>query len=178
MNNKIPTFEQYQAAKRVLEGDEIKHGKVSDRAVFEAAGVSSRQFMAWIRRSRERRIQDPVYVWELAELWDIREDMHQDMLEDHLTGLAFQPLETVKYDAAGNVRSIKSVTAHPQQIRALLMLLRARDPRYRNDARRRDPQPQTPKMSAEDWLLRAIQWHAAQSESTPKPNPSNGGEVE
>ena len=63
------TRDQWAAAREVILGEKLEVG-VSKVAAAREAGVSVRELNALEKRSRERRPEDEVWVWDVAEVMD------------------------------------------------------------------------------------------------------------
>ena len=55
---------------------------VSKKSAAEAAGVSIWELNKWVKRSRERRVEDEPWVWEIAEVCDNALESQAGTLED------------------------------------------------------------------------------------------------
>ena len=79
----VPPLAQWEAAKAVLT-EEDPSGFVSSQAAARAAGIALSVLCAWIKRSRERRVDDKPWVHEIAEVYDTRYQAQDVVLEDRL----------------------------------------------------------------------------------------------
>ena len=79
----VPPLAQWEAAKAVLTA-EAPSGFVSPQAAARAASIALPVLRAWIKRSRERRLDDEPWVHEIAEVYDTCYQAQAAVLEDVL----------------------------------------------------------------------------------------------
>ena len=129
----VPTLAQWEAAKAVLTG-QAPRGFVSPTAAVRAAGISLPVLRAWIKRSRERRVDDEPWVHEIAEVYDTRYQAQAEVLEDVLFDQAIHGYRTPVYINGKQVGE-RVIYDH----RLALRLLEVRDPRYQRGSKRTPP---------------------------------------
>lgn len=74
--------EAWNVAKAILTGEDAE--KCSHSAAAKAAGVTLREFRAWIKRSEEQRPDDEPWVWEIAQVASVADESRADRLLDLL----------------------------------------------------------------------------------------------
>ena len=133
----VPTLAQWEAAKAVLTG-QAPRGFVSPRAAARAAGITLPVLRAWIKRSREQRVEDELWVHEIAEVYDTRYQAQAAVLEDILFDHALHGQRSPVY-VNGEQVTERITYDHWLGLR----LLEVRDPRYRQGVKHATP-PRTP----------------------------------
>ena len=133
----VPTLAQWEAAKAVLTA-EAPSGFVSPQAAARAAGIPLPVLRAWIKRSREQRVDDEPWVHEIAEVYDTRYQAQAAVLEDVLLDHAINGQRTPVF-VKGKQVGERITYDHWLGLR----LLEVRDPRYQQSATRPTP-PQAP----------------------------------
>ena len=129
----VPTLAQWEAAKAVLTG-QAPRGFVSPMAAARAAGIPLPVLRAWIKRSRERRVDDELWVHEIAEVYDTRYQAQAEVLEDVLFDHALHGYRTPVYIKGKQVGE-RIIYDHGLGLR----LLEVRDPRYQRGSKRTAP---------------------------------------
>lgn len=74
------TPERWAAARAILCGE--SDTQISKAAAAAAAGIPIHHFTMWIKRSREKRPEDELWVWEIAEVFDASQELKAGRLED------------------------------------------------------------------------------------------------
>ena len=133
----VPTLAQWEAAKAVLTAEDPS-GFVSPQAAARVAGIPLPVLRAWIKRSREQRVEDEPWVHEIAEVYDTRYQAQAAVLEDVLLDHAINGQRTPVY-VNGEQVGERITYDHWLGLR----LLEVRDPRYQQGATRTTP-PQAP----------------------------------
>ena len=106
--------------------------------LLRAAGIPLPVLRAWIKRSRQQRVDDEPWVHEIAEVYDTRYQAQAAVLEDVLFDHALHGQPTPVYV---NGKQVAERITYDHWL--ALRLLEVRDPRYRQDSKRATP-PQAP----------------------------------
>ena len=124
------TPERWERAKAVLEGEDEQG--VSNLAAAKAAGVKLRTLKRWVARSRERRLGDPTWTYEIAEVFDDAKELQGAVLEDKLWAHATQGVDEPVFQGG-------EIVGHKRKWDHKLMqgMLQVRDENYR-------PKPASP----------------------------------
>ena len=157
----VPTLAQWEAAKAVLTG-QAPRGFVSPTAAARAAGIPLPVLRAWIKRSREQRVDDEPWVHEIAEVYDTRYQAQAAVLEDVLFNHALHGQRSLVY-VNGKQVAERITYDHGLGLR----LLEVRDPRYRQNSKRAMPPqapparyPRPPRLLAGP-VRELVKWHEA-----------------
>ena len=118
---------QWAAAMDILLGSATK---MSVYAAATAAGVSRSVLLKCIERSRERRAGDPPWAQSMHMIYDERECVIADKLEDEIWKRGMGWTEKVmKVGDDGKVSEIE--VTYPGDSRLLVRMMEVLDPRYR-----------------------------------------------
>ena len=115
----------WQEAKEILLGNDTT--KVSKTAAADAAGISLRELNQWVKRSREKHIEDEPWIWEIAEIYDNSLEAQAGRVEDELWDRAFNGTPTPIV-----VDGEEKGTVNKPDNRLLEKLVVARDKKYRD----------------------------------------------
>ena len=117
------TRERWERARVVLEGgdDEV----VSRRSAAAKAGVTLSDLRRWVKRSRERRVEDEDWIHEICGVWDRSFEEQAGKLEDVAWSRAIVGVDKPVIHQGKVTCTVKEVDN-----RVLLRMLEARDPRY------------------------------------------------
>ena len=89
----LPSQEQWARVRRVLLGEDP--GGISVQYAARAAGVTLRELEGWVNRSRQcDEFGDEPWVKEIYELWDRRDKLKEERLEDRLWKRGLQGVVT------------------------------------------------------------------------------------
>lgn len=133
--SELPSHEQWERARAVLEGDVLGGWSdsedsvrpvISDKAAAAAAGVSLRVLLGWVEGSRKATEEVEPWVHDIAAVWDGRHRIQQGSVEDQLAMMAFTPTVEVTDGPEGRVTKRKG----GGNLRAVELLLKARQGIY------------------------------------------------
>ena len=120
--------EQWEKAKEILLGSNTK---MSVHAAAQAAGVSRAVLLACIERAREPDEGDPLWIRSMPLIFDEREYIIADKLQDELWKRAMGWTEDVKVWDAKKESWVDDTVHHAGDSRLLVRMLEVLDPRYR-----------------------------------------------
>lgn len=98
----LPSFDQWDRARAVLEGDVLEDDYdgdlppvVSEKAAARAAGVRLGVLMSWVKASQESGPDAEPWFRDIADVWEGRHRIQQGPIEDQVARMAFEPKVTV-----------------------------------------------------------------------------------
>jgi len=118
------TPERWQKALAVLNGEEGT--SVSVRAAANAAGVPTAFVKLWVRRSREKHLEDDSWVHDIADQFDASALEQAGILEDKLFDHAVNGVPTPIVSKGEHIGDVRKHSG-----KLTMDMLKARDDRYR-----------------------------------------------
>ena len=117
--------ENWAKARNILLGNDPE--RVSVRSAAMAAGVTVVELQKWVRRSRERNIEDEPWIWDICEIYDNARVSQAGTLEDEAWSRSLQGTKEEKYiDGELVEERIKMDNG------LLMKMLKARDDTYQD----------------------------------------------
>ena len=116
------TIKQWETARRILHGGDARGCSVALAA--KEAGVSTRVLKSFVQRSRERRVEDEPWVWEVAEDFDDSRQRQGEVLEDIAWNRVVDGTEEVRTLASGEQ---VTTTKHDNRLLEKLLTKRVED---------------------------------------------------